>query len=407
MTQLTINRESGDKGKGFRLQKLRAIKLLLDEMSRKEQVYVYAATEYFDDVFFKTVETGKVREYAEGDKNYDPEKAFSFMSDEVRNSLVSFLDLWLNQRMSKSLVFGFYTNISIAKEKNTKSTKGLGITLPDKPIIKLLMEKNYGYPNLFETVKKVLIAEYKQQYEGKAQTGYTATIDSLQDQFWIDFLNRIEWRFDQEDDVALEQSLLQDIRNSKLYTLKVEGKESYILAALEQEFEKKQNLPDHLARLVSQSDVKTIFLEIANDVYKRNDPVFEEWENMDPPNDKRNLDAKIESVCSNYPKKKLGFFARKIGAVKKELQKVDHKDRGSYLYRIFEACEEKLFELADQFAEQDLPPDKVDSIIDELVSHSEQHLADKSKDYSYAFKSKDTLRNAVLELFDSCFLAFD
>lgn len=407
MAQLTINRESGDKGKGFRLQKLRAIKLLLDEMNRKEQVFVYAATEYYEDVFFKTVENDKVREYAEGDKNYDPERSFSFMSGEVRNSMVSFLDCWLNQKMSKSLVFGFYTNIKIAKEKNTDYTRSLGITLPDKPIIKLLMDRNFGYPNLFDTVKKVLIDEYKQQYDGKALTGYTASIDSLKDELWIDFLGRIDWKFEKEDDLELEQILLQDIRNSKLYTLRVEGKESYILAALEQEFEKRQNLPDHLARLVSHSDVKTIFLEIANDVYKRNDPVYEEWENMEPPEDKRNLNAKIESVCSTYPPKKLGLFARKIGAVKKELKKVDNKDRGSYLYRIFEACEEKLFELADEYAGQDLPPETIDFIIDELVTCAEQHLADKSKDYSYPFKNRDTLRNAILDLFDNCFLAFD
>ncbi|MCP1359066.1 hypothetical protein, partial [Aneurinibacillus migulanus] len=233
------------------------------------------------------------------------------------------------------------------------------------------------------------------------------TVKSLTDDLWIEFFRKIDWKFEQEDDIALEKTLLQDIKNSKFYSLRVEGKERYILGALEMEFARRQNLPDSLAKLVSHSDVKTIFLEIANDVYKRNDPIYEEWEIMEKPLDKRNLNEKIGSVCKTYPSKKMGFFARRIGAVKKELQRVDSKERGSYLYRIFESCEEKLFELAFSYEEQDLSPQTIDLIIDELVGCAEQHLTEKSKDYTYPFKNRDTLRNAVLELFDSCFLAFD
>jgi len=408
MTDQTINRESGDKTKGFRLQRLRAVLLILKKMKELDRVAVYAATEYLDDVYTKTVEAdGVVIEYSEGDKDYSSKKSFSFNTDEVRNSLVIFLDSWFSNKLSSHLHFGFYTNIEYGKEYNTKAVQEMGVELPEKSILKLLMERDYSDDKLLPAVKTILLAEYKSQYEGKDETGYLESIEHWNDTYWIDFLNRIDWKFGQEDDTELEETVLREIKESKFYNSKLDGREEYVLGALLQEFERKENVKDFLARLVSDSDVRVKFLEVATHNYKSNDPIYEEWERLPPPTDKRNIDAKIIAVCENYNRKKMGIFARKIGAVKVELSKVGSKDRGSYQFRIFEACESHMFDLLEAHRGKEITPEVIDSWLVQLEEYADAHLADKSRDYTYAFSNRDTLKNAILELFDSCFLAFD
>jgi len=402
----TIKREVGEQGKGFRLQRLRAIKLLFEKMNASQKAVIYAGTEYLDDVYVKVIDNEKVEVVAEGDKNYDSKTSFSFMSNEVKNSLISFLDCWF-QYDSEGLMFCFYTNVKIGKEYNTQYLKGLGITLPEKPIIELLNKKEYGREHLLSTVKTVLLDEYQKQYTGKHNDGFLKPLEELSDELWISFLNKIDWKFEQEDEKELEQTLIEEIRKQSLYTVNLYGKESYVIAALLDEFEKRQNYKDHLGRLISDSQVRLKLLEVGNNQYKMTDPVYEQWEKLEPPTDKRNLDEKIEAVSITYSKRKLGMFARKIGAVKLELAKIDSMDKGAYQYRIYDACEERLMEILESYDGSEVEPRVVDGWIDDLVQFAEKHLAEMSKDFTYPFKNKDTLRNTILELFDSCYLSFD
>lgn len=154
----TINRDAGDKSKGFRLQRLRAISLLLDQMEKNDDsVSVFASTEYLDDVYIKTVNSAGVITYTEGDKNYDSGKRFSFMSKEVTNSLVIFLDNWLNCEMSKTLYYCFYTNIHYTFERDkTEVIKKLGIILPEKPILDYLTKDDFN-DVVVECIKKIVV----------------------------------------------------------------------------------------------------------------------------------------------------------------------------------------------------------------------------------------------------------
>lgn len=402
----TINREVGEQGKGFRLQRLRAIKLLFEKMNASQKAVIYAGTEFFDDVYIKAIQDAKVEVIAEGDKNYDSKPSFSFMSNEVKNSLISFLDCWFQHHI-EGLIFCFYTNVKIGKEYNTQYLKSLNITLPDEPIIKLLMKKDFDNENLLSTVKTVLVDEYRKQYKGKESDGFLQSLEELSDELWISFLNKIDWKFEQEDEEELEQTLIEEIRKQLFYKVDLIGKESYVIAALLDEFEKRQNIKDPFGRLISDTQVKLKLLEVGNNQYKMSDPVYEQWEMLEPPTDKRNLDEKIEAVTKTYSKRKLGMFARKIGAVKLELAKIDSKDKGAYQYRIYDACEERLLEILDSYDGSEVEPRVVDGWIDDLVQFAETHLAEKSKDFTYPFKNKDTLRNTILELFDSCYLSFD
>lgn len=401
-----INREVGQQGKGYRLQRLRAIKLLLDKMKTSDKALIYSATEYLDDVYMKTINNNEVEQLAEGDKDYDSVKSFTFMSEEVKNSIISLLDCWFQYKKSEGLIFCFYTNIKIGKEKHTKFLKKLGVELPDKEIIQLLIDKKYNHPNLLPTIKTVITNEYEKQYEDIDGNGFLSFIQQMNDDLWIEFLDKIDWKFEQEDDKELEKSIIEDIRNQTFYTLDLDGKEKYILARLLDEFEKRQIVTDPIGRLISHNEVKAIFLEVATNQSKRSDPVYEQWEKLEPPTDKRNFEEKVRTVCNTYNQKKLRLLSRKIGAVKLELAKIDSKDRGAYQYRIFEACEEKLLEIIES-SQENIDPKIIDTWIDELVKYADDHLSDKSKDFIYPFKNKDTLKNTILELFDSCFLSFD
>ncbi|MGE8019347.1 hypothetical protein ACQKOM_10565 [Peribacillus frigoritolerans] len=400
-----INREVGKQGKGFRLQRLRAIKLLLDKMKTHETAIICAATEYIDDVYIKTVDDYFTEEIAEGDKNYDPNKTFSFMSYEVRNSLVSFIDCFFKFR-SEGLFYCFYTNVDIAKEYNTKKVKASGWKLPDKSIISLLMERKYEYPNLLETIKKVIIEEYKSQYEAKEEKGFLDSILKMTDSIWIEFLDRIDWEFNQEDEKELEITVLKDIGMQSFYKIDVDGKELSIMGRLLDELEKRQNTSDLYSRLLSNDYVKTIFLEVASDQSRIGDPVYKQWENLEPPTDNRNIEEKIYSVCDGYSPKKIMRLARKVGAVKIEFDTADYKARAAYQYRIFEACDEYLSNSIHIY-KGEITSEVLDKWIEDLVNCAREHLDDKSQDFIYPFKSKDTLKSTILELFDSCYLAFE
>jgi hypothetical protein len=414
MSQAVINREAGDKGKGFRLQRLRAIKQLLtviEEMDKKDIVAVYASTEYLDDVYIKTVSTDSSTIRTEGDKNYDPKKFFSFMSDEVTNSIIIFLDCWIEHKLSDNLFFCFYTTVKYTKENQTQKLTKLGIEVPDKEILKLLIDKNYEYENLIHSVKTKIICEYQKQYAGKKEKGHSKTILTFNDKLWIDFLNRINWTFGGEDEKQLERRVLEDIKNRSFYSnVNVEGKEQYILSHLENLFEKREHVSDLLERKVNGSDVKNIFLELSLGISKIEDLTHTMWEEMEEPTDKRNIKNKIKDVSPLYNDLKIGLLARRISVVKKELSKLSAEEKDTFRFRVFEASHEKILEFIlenKKNIKNQLTEVEIETCLLELQKESVTHLAEKALDFSYSLKNTNTVYNTVLELFDSCFLSFD
>jgi len=415
MSESIINREAGDKGKGFRLQRLRAIKQLLEvieEMDKKDIVAVYASTEYLDDVYIKTITSAGSKIRTEGDKNYNPKKKkFSFMSNEVTNSLIIFLDCWIEHKFSDNFFFCFYTTVEYSKENQTKGLTGLGIKVPDKEILRLLIEKDYNYGNVIHCVKTKIIDQYKTQYSGKKEKGHLKTIQSFDDQFWIDFLERISWTFSGDDEKQLEKVLLEAIKNRKFYkNINIEGKEPYVLSHLENLFEKREHVSDHLERKVSGSDVKNIFLEFSIGIAKMEDDVYTMWDEMEEPIDKRNIENKIKDVSPQFDNLKMGLLARKIAVVKKELSRLSVEEKGTYRFRVFEASQDKILEFIlknKKIGKTKFSEEEIDICLTELQKYSAKHLAEKAADFAYSLKNTDTVYNTVLELFDSCFLSFD
>ena len=77
MTTETIDREAGDSGKGFRLQLIRAIKLMLKTIQQDVNTVFFTAVENLEDVSHQTIVDGEVSNYFEEDKNYDLSGNFS------------------------------------------------------------------------------------------------------------------------------------------------------------------------------------------------------------------------------------------------------------------------------------------------------------------------------------------
>ncbi|QJX76987.1 hypothetical protein [Priestia megaterium] len=403
MTVKTIKRDAGDQSKGFRLQRLRAINLLLEQMDKNdEKVSVFASTEYLDDVYIKTVTREGSVVLTEGDKNYDESKRFSFMSKEVTNSLIIFLDNWLNCDFSENLFYCFYTNVNYTQERNTQLIKKLEIELPPHSILECLIDNRID-DQIIDCIKKRLIHEYNEQYKDKTGKGYLDIIKKFDDSIWLKFLSRINWQFGQYDDKELEKVLIDKIKNRSFYeNIDVTGKEDFIIDILAEKFSSHEELSDPIAKNVSAIHVENIFLKISKDMVKKDDPVYDIWNSLEAPTDARGLKQKILNVDEAYKKYKIGVKARQIAAIKEEYEQLTDQEKGSYRYRVFEACQRKLVSLLDKGENVD-----VDDWLEEMFQESKSHIEDKSKDYSYPMKSEDAIKGAILELVDSCFLSFD
>jgi hypothetical protein len=407
MERSIISRVVGEQSKGERLQRLRAIQLIFDELEKSTNISVLVACEYIEDVFISSNDgNGDSNEYLESDKSYES-KCFSLNSDEVKNSLVSFLDAFLHH--GKHIRFGFYTNTGITNERTTELLKKHGLELPEQELMRLLIDKDYKA--VLPYLKCIILDDYKKQYVGKNETGYFDVIEKYSDEMWIHFLEQIDWKFDQEDENELDIRLLAKVKSCSLYdTVTISGKEQYIIDALDKELEKRQVNKDPIHRMINTDTVRNKFLEIGNNVAstKPLDPCYEDWESLEKPFDGRNINSKIKDVSPDYDETMFGIFARKIGSIKTQLRRVQHQERGAYLYRVFEACEEQLIRnVHKQTKDSTVEPPIVDDWIEMLVLSATAHLEDWGKDYNYPFQSENAVRDTIFELIDSCYLAFD
>lgn len=214
MTAETINREAGDSGKGFRLQLIRAIKLMLQTIRQDQSTVFFTAVENLEDVFHQTIVDGDVSNYFEEDKNYDLNGNFTIFSPPVINTLVSFYDIYVDQfRTSNSVYLGFYTTRDVGKERKSKLNSGKEIILPEKPILEILQSLDEVSDETINLVKEILVEEYASQYKEKSKLGNLETLQGLTADRFKEFLRKISWYFGQEDEDALKQTVLQNIEN--------------------------------------------------------------------------------------------------------------------------------------------------------------------------------------------------
>lgn len=269
MTTRTIQREAGDTAKGFTLQKLRATSLMLSHFSSDRSIDFVAAVEYGGDVY---VENERLS-YVEENKAYDS-KNFSFASPEIRNTLVYFLDYWLKNERNSAITFGFYTTNNIAREITAGAVKELSIELPAEPILELLIAKKYDETDLLPAVKKLILNEYKTQYNNNKnftlEESHYTTLEKFGDKEWIAFLDTIKWKFQQDDIEALENKVVEQIGKVTFPGLSILGKERFIRAELFYELEVRQNKKKSAERFIDKNFIELTFRRVATDGINEN-----------------------------------------------------------------------------------------------------------------------------------------
>lgn len=400
----TINREAGDKAKGFRLQKLRAARLMLEMAESRPCAFFYAAVEVVEDVCLIASDQHCTHTHIEEDKNFDASVRFTLFSEPVLNTLVSFFDVFTNQwKDSTSVVLGFYTTASIGKEKKDILDDGTKLTLPDKPILEILSSKvNDDIANL---VKQVLIEEYARQYKNKVSKGHLQTLTQCSTEQFKKFLSSISWFFSSEDEVRLKESVLQLIEKSKYHNYKVANKEDIILALILEAFDERQGLADYASRFMTLSDLKLAFKHAESEMSSQAvDPVWALVEKIESEvNDKRNLEEKIRAVVPNYPAAKIRQLAR-IACASKQEQLAGNKSFLALKYRSYEACEGVLCDA--QYA-QPVTALELDAVIDGLQNGAVQSIDELKKDYRYDVSNRHSINSVVIDLVDSCFVSFE
>lgn len=363
----TIKREASDKTKGFRLQKLRAVQLMLEKINPSSREFFYTAIENVEDVSQTTInleENGQVTNYFEEDKNYEEGTNFTLFSKSVKNTLVSFFDIYAGQwSESEHLHLGFYTTASIGKESKKIISGTTELKPPKEPILKLLSSKEDLSDDVISYIKEATTQEYASQYESKDSKANLETLKSFDNKKFSEFLAKINWKFESEDEIKLKATVLDLIKKSHLFNIRHANKEEMILSILMERLDERQNLENLTQKIISSPEIDLIFKEAESEINTLAiDPVWCHLDELEKDvSDRRNLKEKIEAVCPSYPIRKINLHSQ-VACRSKTEQNASNKSFLSLKYRVYEACQEHLVNTNTS----KLNEDKIDLLFEEL-----------------------------------------
>lgn len=123
--------------------------------------------------------------------------------------------------------------------------------------------------------------------------------------------------------------------------------------------------------------------------------------------DIRNIEDKLRSVCSEIESFRVSKFCRDLASGKAEMSMYSEQEISATKYRVYESCQEELMDFVEENNSENLTIEEIKSLIKRFTNKAEEIILDKSKDYTYPFKSRDLLRKVVLDLVNDCFLSFD
>lgn len=401
----TISRDAAAQQAGIRLQRLRAVSLLLDALDQSKSSHVLCATEYDGDVCLLKAPGRTPNLYSEENKNYAPDSNFTFASSEVLNTIVIFLDSWLSKNASPNCRFGFYATNGIGKERESERTKSLAISLPASGVLDCLKRYDLDDPALLDCVKKFVLDEYSKQYPGENK-GFLSVIERWNDSSWKSFFKLIDWRFGQPDEIELESEIRSKIRSSSHFNENLTGKESLIISAAVDLFD--TSSADPTERFVHGSQLQMIFYQAQAGALKRVDPNWKAWEKIDAPTDLRNLREKLVDACPSISNSVIQSLSRKAASGTYEINEYkDDKSIRALQFQIYDVCFDRLLVVQKKFELVTPTEQQIEDCVHELVAAIVLRLESLSKDYTYGITNADSFRNLLLNLFDSCFLAFD
>lgn len=399
----TISRENGDKSKGFRFQKLRACIRLLEKLTQGGANRISCAIELLEDSFLVD-ENDQPAIAIEENKLYT--SALTFNSSPVRNTVVAFLDLSFRYLHDPTISFWFFASATVGNERPSEATlTALGIKdLGSCSILKKLISKSPLSEEEVKICHRLVIDEYKSQYAKKASS-YLSAIETWSPSTMLEFIQRIEWTITDECNDELEERALEKVRICPLFTSRHESLEKFILAAIGDLFEKLSERDGATAKLVHAADIALIYEQVlgVREQGKPHDPAHKTWNEIDI-EDVRNLEEKIKAVAPRYLPKAIKTLQRRCALAKMEAETFG-REYVSLRRRLFDVCEAVLAEKLTNVKEID--QSYIEEILNEMNKRSIEHLAEIGKSYSYRIQDNETIKGAILSLFDECYIAFD
>lgn len=406
MINETINREASKQSTGFRFQKQRVVMHVLDAIKISQEFFF--AIEYLDDIYGNVSTQIGSSEFLEQDKYYDENTSFTFSSKEVYTSIINFLENWLNHKRSNAATYIFVSTNQIGKENNTETIKKLGIKLPDVPILQLIANREYRTNiELVRSIKTLIVHKYEIEYQSRSAKAYLQEIINLNEQTWINFLDRIEYLFEQANIDALKKQVFESIKGCHLFdATRHKDKEDFINSKIIDLLDERQSKA-YPAKFITYSDVKNIFLELAQlEQSKPDDPHWDSF-NWGEFGDLRGIDEKIIAVVPNYNVKKIKLLLRKVANAYTEEDRSSKQQFLAQKYRIFMKCSELLIDQLLNPNIESFTEIELDNILEKLYLESAEELRELSKTYHYPYNNKETIKGMILNLFNECYLAFD
>lgn len=403
-----INTEADSGLKGFGLQKLRAAERLLSALQQNKKS-VFCTVEYIDDVF--EVEMSKEGTYIKAEQNKNYSTNFSINSDEVKNSLRIFIDTWRKIDEDENIVFVFYTNVGIKKERRVGALAAFK-ELPEEPLLQLLQEKNYdkAFPYVIPVIKHYYIAQHsKHEKEDVEKDYYKCYIDSLTTERWREFFELIEWKFYEKDEQGVRESI-DKIVTELCYKFDVDQKyKKYIISQILDLVESQALEDGFLNQMVHVAQVEVLFKDYiqAAKVQERLDPMHQKWDEIEA-NDARDLGEKIYSVCPQFDKYIMEEIQDDFVNGKFEQENYGNKKAiKAYNYRIYNKCKRQIKRFLLNRESKPILEDEIQSFLNQLADESYEIIVDKSKTYDIPYLDREMVYKSILILFQECYLALD
>ena len=404
-----INTDADASIKGIGLQKVRAAERLLKALLENKRA-VFCMIEHIDDVLEVDVDHETTNYTAEQNKSYSTD--FSMNSKEVKNSLRIFFDNWYGTvEVSESIKFVFYTNADIKNENKVGELKKMKESLPEEPLLQLLCEKKYteAFPFVLPIFKKYYLEQHKKHIENEEDIElYEKILDSMTEEKWVKFFNLIEWNFGKPNEIEVRgnvEKLVGEICSRYGVNQKYV---SVIVAQILDMIESRKFESDFLCRIVHVGEIKSLFLEFAQEakVQEKLDPMYEKWDDIQC-DDVRNINEKFLCVCPDYERDSLEELEEEyIDGAYEQSHHQNHRQVKAYNYRVYKTCQKSikkfLKEQKDSFSQ-----DKIEAFIEELTYEAYKFIQDKAKTYDVAFEDQDMVRKTIIILFQDCYLSLD
>lgn len=402
MGKSIVNREASDTYKGFRYQKLRLARKMMQLLKINKDAYIVGFPEYKDDSYI----LGEKSKILEQDKEYD--NNFTMNSKEVRKALVNFLDNYLELRKDPNLIFIYHTNVQFSKERKSSMMEQLGLEPLELPVLQYLTDRNYS-EIVIDFVSKVILFTYKEESQER-DDGYIQQVQQMTEQDWISFLNCIYFEFGQADVNILEEELINEIKMCPYYEELHVGRENDIKNSILEMIDKRMKETEILKKAFNSDSLRNVFLELKDkEKTLPTDPVHEAWEIIEADNESinniRNLREKIENICKDYDNGSINRLNLEATTAKSEIMRLDKKHRNSLKVRVYESMGKYFDDIFDYKGSYSY--DELKKCINQLKKLVVSEMNDLKSDYSYGLSNSRVIEKLVMMLIDECFYSFD